>query len=83
MQTFLTHEDPARLRRVWNNIGKPNQLGVPDLPSKAAPSTVLDLPGGPGLTASVWIQGLILDSNAPSGVAAITNGIALSIQDNP
>lgn len=72
----------ALLRPIeaWNNIGKPRFLGSSTLPSSPAPCTVLDLPGGLGFRATLFFQGFILDSAAPNGKAAVTNGIVLEVR---
>jgi hypothetical protein len=67
------------LKKITNNIGKTNQLGESDFPSSPAPSVVLDKPNGLGKVATVFIQGLILDSFSPQGQAAVTNGIRLQL----
>jgi len=65
---------------IWNNIGLEELLGAPSLPSQPAPSVVLELPQGLGLSGTFFLQGLIVDSAAPSGIAAVTNGITLVVE---
>lgn len=70
---------PPRPRRTWNNIGKNAFLGAPTDPSSPAPSVVLSLPGLPAAGgATFFLQGLVIDSAAPNGQAAVTNGIAVT-----
>jgi hypothetical protein len=75
METPITVPSPWMLKKIWNNIGKESILGTPDLPSTPAPSIVLDRPGGLGAAAEFFLQGILVDPWAPSGKAAITNGI--------
>jgi hypothetical protein len=65
---------------IWNNVGLEELLGAASLSSQPAPSVVLDLPAGVGLTGTFYLQGLILDPAAPSGIGAVTNGITLVIE---
>jgi hypothetical protein len=66
---------PPRLKAIWNSIGHWNVLGQPTLPSSPAPSVLLSRPGGIGRRIDAFIQGVILDSASPSGLAAVTNGV--------
>ncbi len=76
---LLTDANPPGLRKVWNNIGKTSVLGIPDLPSAPAPSLVLSLPNGIGREVEIFLQGILLDPAAPNGLAAVTNGVGLSV----
>lgn len=73
----MVESDPPGLKKIWNNIGKPGILGTADLPSSPAPSTLLTLPDGVGVSVRVTLQGLILDTAASNGVAAVTNAVIL------
>ncbi|MBI1852488.1 MAG: VCBS repeat-containing protein [Planctomycetes bacterium] len=73
---------PQPIRRA-NNIGHPGLLGAenwPQSPTTAAPSVVLSLPGGVHHPATVFLQGLIVDSAAPNGRAAVTNGVLVRVR---
>lgn len=62
-------------KRLANNTGIA-QLGVehwPGPPSQPAPAVVLNLPGGLGKVGTFTFQGIVIDSNAPNGLAAVTN----------
>ena len=61
-------------RRVWNNVGRFAALGAPTNASSPAPSVVLSLPAL-GVSATFFLQGLVIDSAAPNGQAAVTNGV--------
>lgn len=74
----LTGVAPAPVA-IWNNIGRPEQIGEPTLPSMPAPTTLLAKPGGLGLVASLFFQGIILDHDSTEGRAAVTNGIAVRL----
>ncbi len=65
------------LKRTWNNIGRTGLLGVPDVSSDPAPSTLLVLPNGIGQPVTVTLQGLILDGGSPNGIAAVTNAVVV------
>jgi len=58
---------------------RPEQIGEPTLPSMPAPTTLLAKPGGLGLVASLFFQGIILDHDSIEGRAAVTNGIAVRL----
>ncbi len=79
MPTPLSGGKPA-LREIWNNLGRPARLGVPTLPSSAAPSIVLNRPGGIGREIRFFLQGFIVDAAAPNGRAAVTNGVEVAIR---
>lgn len=79
MPIFLTDANPQGLKKLTNNIGKPNQLGVSDFPSQPAPTTVLQKPSGIGVSLTAYMQGLIIDPGSPQGQAAVTNGIVLEV----
>lgn len=83
MPTFLdaTAGAPEPFK-VWNNIGRRAKLGVPDLPSIAAPSIVADLPNGWPSAFTATVQGFIHDNgSAADGPASITNAIVLEITE--
>ncbi len=68
-------------RRLANNIGFPAQLGTenwPGPPTQQAPFTLVNLPGGIGRQGTFFIQGIMLDANAPNGQAGVTNGIEIT-----
>jgi hypothetical protein len=71
----LTDSSIPTLLKITNNIGRPSKLGVSDFPSSPAPSVVATRPRGVGLTLTVFVQGLIIDSLSPQGQAAVTNGL--------
>jgi VCBS repeat protein len=76
LPTFLAPAPPALLPRVtWNNLGFASRLGAPTLPSSPAPSLVVSRPHGVGRRAKVYLQGIVEDSAAPNGRAAVTNGV--------
>ncbi len=64
-------------KQIWNNVGKTGVLGVPTLPSTPAPSTVMSRPAGLRKTATFTLEGLVIDSDSPSGLASITNTITV------
>ena len=67
-------------KRTWNNIGKPGILGAADFPSSAAPSVALNRPGGIGMIVTFTLQGVMLDSGAPNGQAAVTNAVVVEVR---
>lgn len=70
--------------RTWNNIGRFNKLGMPDLPSTPAPSNVVTLPSGSTVAATASLQGLIPDDGSAADVpASITNLVTLEILETP
>jgi hypothetical protein len=73
----LTEDGPPNPVHVWNSIGLTRLLGVPTLPSPRAPATILDLPRGTRRVGTFTLQGFILDSAAPNGQAAVTNGVVV------
>jgi hypothetical protein len=67
-------------RAIWKNInGFDQQLGTATHPSSPAPSTVVDL-AAISVRGHFYFQGLILDSGAPNGQAAVMNGVELLIR---
>lgn len=78
--TPLNRALPQQAAKIWNNLGFEHRLGVPDFPSTAAPSTVLDLPGGIQQSVRVTFQGFIEDQgSAAAGPASLTNAVVLFI----
>ena len=74
---------PGLPKRIANNLGKP-QLGTeqwPGPPTLPAPYVLLDIPNGLGLVGTFTFQGIILDDDAPNGLAAVTN--ALVVESRP
>ena len=69
------------MTRIWNNLGHSNLLGHATRTSTAAPSNILNLPGGVNKTVSVSFMGFIIDSASsnPYG-ASITNTVVLRLQ---
>jgi len=61
---------------IWNNTGKA-RLGIATKQSSPAPTIVGVKAAGHGLVGSFFLQGIIEDPLAPSGKAAVTNGIEL------
>jgi hypothetical protein len=68
--------------RTANNIGYPNRLGVENWPQSTipAPSNVADRSRGLMRTGTATLQGIILDSAAPNGRAAVTNAVILKVR---
>lgn len=66
----------------WNNIGVPGRLGAPTKKSEPAPSVVYEgtMGLGPRFIGDFFLQGMIVDAQAPSRRAAITNGIAIRVE---
>lgn len=64
---------------IWNNTGLA-LLGVPTRPSSPAPAIVVRLPRGLGRPANAFVQGIVRDTMAPNGLAAVTNGVAIEIR---
>jgi len=65
-----------------NTLGRRRNLGVPRIaPTPLGPGPILTVNGLPSRLAGArcTVQGLVLDSTAPSG-AAVTNGIVLAFQ---
>lgn len=67
-------------RHVWNNTSRPDLLGAPSFPSSPAPSVVVSRPAGVGRPVTVFYQGIITDTGAPNGRAAVTNAIELVVR---
>ncbi len=68
-------------RRIANTIGRAAQLGAenwPGPPTQPAPYTLLDLPAGLGKAGRFFLQGIMVDPNAPNGRAGVTNGLAVT-----
>ncbi|MBI1851031.1 MAG: hypothetical protein HYR85_11875 [Planctomycetes bacterium] len=66
---------------VANNLGQWCRLGReswPQSPSRPAPSIVLDLPRGFGLTGQWFLQGIIHDPSSPQAHVAVTNGVVIA-----
>ncbi|MBI1849434.1 MAG: S8 family serine peptidase [Planctomycetes bacterium] len=65
---------------VFNNIGHTAQLGSPTYPSHAAPTTVVNRPGGLTHAIRFTLQGILLDNaSAGSRPASVTNGIDVDV----
>lgn len=66
--------------KIWNNIGRENQLGVPNFSSQPASSTVLSLPNGLNRETTLTFQGIIRDvaTNIPEGFS-VTNAVILKV----
>jgi len=77
IQTPLTGGRP---NRVWNNIGSFAKLGLPNRSSTPAPSVVLRRDAGLGRAIRFFLQGFIVDSAAPNGLAATTNAIEVKVE---
>jgi len=66
--------------RIFNNVGKFPLLGTPTDPSSPAPSVVWSLPDGFQSSGLRFLQGIIVDSAAPNGLAAVTNAIRVDVR---
>ncbi len=67
--------------KIWNNIGRQQQLGNPDFPSTPAPSVVLNAPAGAPNAVTATLQAILLDDgSAADGPASVTNAIILRVQ---
>lgn len=68
---------------VWNNLGRFARFGTPNGPSSAAPSVLLDRPGGLPSGAVATIQGFIADDRAQStrGPLSVTNAVVVRVRD--
>jgi len=67
-------------RRIWNNIGHPEILGYPHLPSTPAPSVVLYKVWGVPFAITATFQGFIFDNNsAAQKRVSITNAVILRV----
>jgi len=67
-------------RRIWNNIGHPEILGYPHLPSTPAPSVVLYKVWGVPFVITATFQGFIFDNNsAAQKRVSITNAVILRV----
>ncbi len=62
---------------IWNTIGFLGALGTPTRAASAAPTMLIDLPGGTQRELTIYIQALIRDDNSPQGRFAVTNGVLI------
>jgi len=77
----LTNDGPPNVKKIWNNIGREQKLGVPTYPSSPAPTVVLSKPNGLGRTGTFFFQGIIVDSASLSSFkAAVTNGVGVVVE---
>jgi hypothetical protein len=69
-------------RFIANSIGIPSRLGAENwpIPSAPAPTVLFFRENGVGRAATLYYQGLILDSAGPNGVSAVTNGIEVVVR---
>jgi hypothetical protein len=82
------HEGPFS-ERFWvigiaNNIGHETFLGIEDWPgppTRPAPSLALDVGRGLRRSGVFFLQGLIVDRDAPNGRLAVTNGVTVQVVD--
>ncbi len=82
MPTPLTPLCVPQPRFVVNNVGNPARLGIenwPGPPTSPAPTVLLHLPNGVHRSGAWYLQGVIMDSAGPNGIAAVTNGIEVII----
>lgn len=81
LSTPLDRTGGSRPAGIWNNIGHTSRLGVPSLPSTAAPSTVLRLDQGAPRALDATFQGFVIDvASATSLGASVTNAIVLRVR---
>ena len=83
LPTPLLPREWPQPNRIANNLGYAAQLGVDNWPGPAlppAPAVLLNRPNGLGRAARFFLQGFILDSAAPNGQAAVTNGIDVRVR---
>jgi len=68
-------------KKIANTTGslRPGATDWPGPPLQLAPHTLLDRPNGLGVVVKFTLQGIIQDAGAPNGVAAVTNGIIVSV----
>jgi len=67
-------------KKIWNNIGRFEDLGYPDYPSSQAPSTVFSKGSGFADPLTATFQGFIMDSgSAANKPASITNAVVLKV----
>lgn len=82
---FPTPLQPVEVNQpvaVWNNLGRAGRLGTPTENSTPAPSTLLDLPSGVGIPATVTLQGFIEDlGSRAAGPISITNAVVMQIEE--
>ncbi len=76
----ITDQNPLGLRAIFNNKGFNNVLGSATRPSTPAPSDLVCLPQGAQRTGSVFLQGIIDDTQSCHGLVAITNGVVLRLE---
>lgn len=82
------HEGPFS-ERLWvrgiaNNIGHEASLGIEDWPgppTRPAPSLALNVGRGLRRSGVFFLQGLIVDRDAPNGRLAVTNGVTVQVVD--
>ncbi len=78
--SFLTIGVP-KPARIFNNARHRGLLGVPDYPSKPAPSILVSRPQGVSTPVTATLQGLIADSGSAGAVpASVTNAIVLELR---
>jgi hypothetical protein len=67
--------------KTWNNVGRWNVIGTPNLPSSPAPSRLFRMPAGIGLPVTATIQGVIMDQGSAGSQAwSSTNALILRIR---
>ncbi|MBI1853612.1 MAG: immunoglobulin domain-containing protein [Planctomycetes bacterium] len=79
--TPFSHTPPQPLK-IANNTGHAI-AGVenwPGPPTQSSPYVLLDLPNGLHRVGTFYLQGIIVDTNAPNGQAGVTNGIVVVSQ---
>lgn len=69
-----------RPKRIWNNLGHTAWLGLPTQPSSPAPTAVVSKPRGLRVVTDFFVQGIIRDTAAPNGRAAVTNGVLVTVR---
>ncbi len=63
---------------IWNNIlGTGDRLGMPMRGSSPAPASVVERRRGVRVSGTFFLQGIIRDTAAPNGRAAVTNGVMI------
>jgi hypothetical protein len=63
---------------IWNNLlGTEGQLGAPMRASAPAPASVVERRRGVRVSGTFFVQGIIRDTAAPNGRAAVTNGVLI------
>jgi hypothetical protein len=78
--TPLTRACTPQPRKIWNNVGSENQLGVPSYPSSPAPSILFVVNRGLRQPLVAAFQGFIRDDGAgsPRGFS-VTNAVILHV----